>query len=58
MALFSLTVLYPPMATHNRLSSADTAFGVWASIILIALATLSISLGIAPIVDPGVYAAY
>jgi hypothetical protein len=52
MALFSSTVLYPPIATHDRLYSADIAFGVWASIILIALAMLWYSLGIAPIVDP------
>lgn len=53
MVLFSPTVLYPPIATRDRLNSADIAFGVWASIILIALALLSFSLGIPPIVDPG-----
>jgi hypothetical protein len=52
VTLFSPTALYPPIATHDRLvDSADIAFGVWASIILIALAMLSAALGVAPIVD-------
>jgi hypothetical protein len=52
VTLFSPTALYPPIATHDRLASGDIAFGVWASIILIALAMLSVALGVAPIVDP------
>ncbi len=57
MTLFSPTALYPPIATHDRLASADIAFGVWASIILIALAMLSVALGVAPIVDPEIWTA-
>jgi hypothetical protein len=52
VTLLSPTVLYPPIAAHDRLASTDIAFGVWASIILIALAMLSAALGVAPIVDP------
>jgi hypothetical protein len=53
MILFSPTFLYPPVATkHDHLKSFDITFGVWASIILIALAMLSIALGVAPLVDP------
>jgi hypothetical protein len=52
VTLFSPTALYPPFSRHDRLDSADIAFGVWASIILIALAMLSAALGVAPIVDP------
>jgi hypothetical protein len=54
VTLFSPTALYPPIATRDRLDSADIAFGVWASVILIALAMLSAALGVAPIVDPGI----
>jgi hypothetical protein len=53
MTLFSPTVLYPPVVTtHDRLKSSDIAFGVWAAVILIALATLSVALGMTPVVDP------
>jgi hypothetical protein len=52
MTLFSPTVLYPPIARHGRLNSTDIAFGVWASIILIALAMLSVAVGVVPVVDP------
>ena len=52
MTLFSPTVLYPPIATHNRLASSDTVFGISALIILTALAVLSAALNVVPIVDP------
>jgi hypothetical protein len=52
VTLFSPTALYPPIAPHDRLDSADIAFGVWASIILMAFAMLSAASGVAPIVDP------
>jgi hypothetical protein len=52
MTLFSPTVLYPPIATHDRLASSDIAFGVWASVVLLGLAMLSVALGIAPLADP------
>jgi hypothetical protein len=56
VTLFSPTILYPPLATHDRLNSSDIAFGAWASIILIALAMLSVALGMVPIVDPEICA--
>lgn len=56
MTLFSPTIFYPLVAKHDRVNSSDLAFGVWASIILIALAILSIALGITPIVDPQICA--
>jgi hypothetical protein len=52
MILFSPTVLYPPVVTNDHLKSFDIVFGVWASIALIALAMLSVALGVAPVVDP------
>ncbi|HLK83631.1 MAG TPA: hypothetical protein VKT99_19365 [Xanthobacteraceae bacterium] len=55
MTLFSPTVLYPPVATRDRPASADIAFGVWASIILIGLAILSVALGVAPVADPSAF---
>ena len=57
MTLLSPTVLYPPIATHDRLTSSDIAFGVWASIILIALALVSVVLGVAPLADPAIFPA-
>ena len=56
MTLFSPTVLYPPTARLGRPNSSDIAFSVWASIILIGLALLSVALGVAPIVDPQICA--
>jgi hypothetical protein len=32
--------------------SSDIAFGVWASVVLIGLAIVSVALGSAPVVDP------
>jgi hypothetical protein len=56
MTLFSPTVLYPPIATHDRLSfSGEIAFGVWASVILLGLAMLSAALGVAPLADPVIF---
>ena len=52
VTLFSTTDLHPPVATHNRRISSDIAFGVWASIVLIALAMLSVAVGVLPVVDP------
>jgi hypothetical protein len=36
-------------STSTRPNSSDIAFGVWASIILIALALISAALGVAPL---------
>jgi hypothetical protein len=36
----------------TQLNSSDIAFGVWASIILIALALISAASGVAPLGDP------
>ena len=54
MTRFSPTVLYPPVATNDHLKSFDIVFGAWASIALIALAMLSVALGVAPVVDPAI----
>jgi hypothetical protein len=51
MTLFSPTVLYRRIAMRNQRISPDT-FGVWASVILIGLAIVSVILGVAPVVDP------
>jgi hypothetical protein len=39
-------------ASISTVNSTDVAFGVWASIILIALALISAALGVAPLADP------
>ena len=52
MAFFSPALLYPPTARHDRLISSDIAFGVWGSIILVALALISVASGVAPVADP------
>jgi hypothetical protein len=36
----------------DRRTSLDIGFGVWASVILIGLAIVSITSGVAPVVDP------
>jgi hypothetical protein len=55
MTLFSPTVLYPPIAMHDRRNSSDIAFGVWASVALIGLAIVSVALGVPPVVDPTMF---
>jgi len=57
MTLFSPTVLYPPIAVHDRRISSDIVFGVWASTVLIGLAIVSVALGVAPIIDPTIFPA-
>jgi len=57
MTLFSPTVLYPPIATRDRRISSDITFGVWASVVLIGLAIVSVALGVAPLVDPAMFPA-
>jgi hypothetical protein len=57
MTLFSPTVLYPPIAMHDRRIFSDIVFGVWASTVLIGLAIVSVALGVAPIVDPTIFPA-
>jgi hypothetical protein len=52
MTLFSPKVLYRRIAIRDRRISSDTAFGVWASVVLIGLAIVSVTLGVAPVVDP------
>ena len=51
MTLFSRTVLYRRIAMGDRRISLDIAFGVWASVILIGLAFVSITLWVATVVD-------
>jgi uncharacterized membrane protein YadS len=58
MTLFSPTVLYRGIAMRGRRISWDIALGVWASVILIGLAIVSITLGVAAVVDPMVLPAY
>jgi hypothetical protein len=55
MTLFSPTVLYPPIAMHDRRVSSDIAFGAWAAVVLIGLAIVSVTLGVAPVVDPTMF---
>jgi hypothetical protein len=55
MTLFSPTVLYPPIATRDRRISSDIVFGVWASVVLIGLAILSVALGAVPLADPMIF---
>jgi len=50
MALFSLESI------TDRRNTSDVAFIVWATIVLVGLALVSIALGIAP-VDPPIFAA-
>jgi hypothetical protein len=42
---------------RDRQDSPDINFGVWASVVLLGLAILSIALGIAPVEDPMIFAA-
>jgi hypothetical protein len=54
MTLLLPTVLYRRIAMRDRLISSDI-FGVWASIVLIGLSIVSVTLGIAPVVDPTMF---
>jgi hypothetical protein len=47
--------LYPPIATRDRRISSDIVFGVWASVVLIGLAILSVALGAVPLADPMIF---
>ena len=55
MTLFAPTVFYRRIAVRGRRISSKIAFGVWASVGLIALAIISVTLGIAPVVDPTMF---
>lgn len=55
MTLFSPTVLYPSIAMQDRRVSSDIAFGAWAAVVLIGLAIVSVTLGVAPVVDPTMF---
>jgi hypothetical protein len=44
-------------SSSARLDSSAIVFGVWASIILIALALMSVALGVAPLADPPIFPA-
>ena len=57
MVILSSTTAYSSIPAHDRQNSSDIAFGVWASIILIGLAVVSVALGVAPLVDPPIFAA-
>jgi hypothetical protein len=57
MTLFSSTILYRRIAMPDRRISSDVAFGVWASVGLIGLAIVSVTLGVAPVVDPTLFPA-
>ena len=57
MTLFSPIVLYPPIATHERLDSSEITFGAWASIILAGLAVVLVAFRMAPVVDPTIFPA-
>jgi hypothetical protein len=42
---------------QDRQNSSEIAFGVWASIVVIGLAIVSVALGVAPIVDQTIFPA-
>jgi len=56
MVILSSTAAYSSIPVHDRRNSSDIAFGVWASIVLIGLAIVSIALGVAPVADPLIFA--
>jgi hypothetical protein len=45
------------VSSSIRLNSSEVVFGVWASIILMALALISAAVGVAPLADPVIFAA-
>jgi hypothetical protein len=51
----SSTIPYRHVQIQDRRASSDFAFGVWASIVLIGLAIISVALGTAPIADPAIF---
>jgi len=55
MTLFSPTVSYPAIAMHDRPDSSDTAFAVWASVVLMGLAIVAVALGMSPAPDPAIF---
>ena len=40
---------------RDRKKRTNIAFGVWAAIILVGLALLSITLGVAPLAEPAIF---
>jgi hypothetical protein len=57
MTLFSSTILSRRVPMQDRQISSEIDFGVWASIVLIGLAVVSVALGVAPAVDPTIFPA-
>jgi hypothetical protein len=42
---------------QGRQNSSEIDFGIWASIVLIGLAIVSVASGVAPVVDPTIFPA-
>jgi hypothetical protein len=57
MTLFSSTILSRRVPIQDRQKSCEIDFGVWASIVLIGFAIVSVALGVAPVVDPTIFPA-
>jgi hypothetical protein len=55
-AFFASPIPYQHVPIRDRRNSSDIAFGVWASVALVGLAIASVALGIAPVVDPVIFA--
>jgi hypothetical protein len=55
MAFYPSTSRYRRIPMRDRRGSSDIAFVVWAPVILIGLAIVSIASGVAPVVDPTVF---
>jgi hypothetical protein len=54
MTLFSQTVLYRRIAMRDRRISPDITFVVWALVVVIGLVIVSLTLPVAPVLDPTV----
>ena len=54
MTLFSPTVWYRRIAMRDRRISLDIVFAVWALVVVIGLVIVSVTLPVAPVVDPTV----
>jgi len=57
MTLFSSTILSWRVPMQGRQNSSEIDFGIWASIVLIGLAIVSVASGVAPVVDPTIFPA-
>ncbi len=57
MTLFSSTILSRRVPMQGRQNSSEIDFGIWASIVLIGLAIVSVASGVAPVVDPTIFPA-